>query len=92
METQIAYEQYLINAQNENNFMLTILWLLFISFVIAPIVLALIGVPVMFLRQPRCPDCGSRRLKTVMKKIPFHNTTTLESFTVCASCEHESQE
>lgn len=37
METQQAYQAYLIQAQQNADFMNTILWLLFTIFVIAPL-------------------------------------------------------
>lgn len=90
MKTQEAYNQYLVNAQNEANFTETVIWALFIVLVVVPLVALCICIPFVIYNQPRCPSCGSRRLRDGFTTTKKDGLAVMEPVIVCKRCHRES--
>ena len=89
-----ALNQAIDNANQANN---TTEWVMFTLFVIAPIALVLIAIPVAIILQHRlkCPKCGNwRRNKLggvqVVKTVEGNKTVvTRKRVVVCRKCKNE---
>ena len=90
MKTEQAYLLYQSQAQQNANFENTLLWIFFVLFVIAPIMLILIYIPVAIYRQPKCPNCGGRRMKAAFRVEKRGDVTTSTRISVCRNCGHET--
>jgi DNA-directed RNA polymerase subunit RPC12/RpoP len=88
MKTQQAYEQYQLYAQSQYEYYQTLTWVLFTLFVIAPIMMFLIYLGVLFYTRPRCPECGSRKLSLGLRSKKETSITMTEQVTICNHCGH----
>lgn len=89
METQEAYQAYLINANAQADYMNTLLWLLFIFTVLAPITAFVIYLVYKLATIRKCPLCSSKRTVTGVLSINEDNRTITKPVTICLSCGHE---
>ena len=75
----------------------TMMWLMFIFFVIAPVGLALIAIPLAVAQQRnlKCPKCGNWRhnkakgIQTISKVEDGKATTTTGRLVICRKCKNE---
>lgn len=75
----------------------TLMWIMFTLFVIAPIGLALIMLPVAFLqlRNLKCPKCGNMRhnkvkgMQTISETKDGKATVTTGRLVICRKCKNE---
>lgn len=89
MKTQEAYQLYLVQAQQNADYQNTILWILFTMLVIAPILLVIIYIPIVFFTRPKCPNCGSRRRSSVVNITKGGGIITTEGFIYCRRCKQQ---
>lgn len=93
MDTQ-PLSQAIDQANQTNN---ATMWVMFTLFVIAPIGLALICIPVAVIAQHRlkCPKCGNWRrnkaqgVQTVSKVEGSKTTFTTQRLVICKKCKNE---
>ena len=89
MNTQTAYHEYLVTAQQNADYMNTLLWIFFVFVVIAPLLLVLIYIPVAIFSQPKCPNCGSRKAGLGFQVTKAGDTTTSKRVHICTKCKTE---
>ncbi len=93
MDTQ-PLSQAIDQANQTNN---VTMWVMFTLFVIAPIGLALIAIPIAVAQQRnlKCPKCGNWRhnkaqgVQTVSKVESNKTTFTTQRLVICKKCKNE---
>jgi hypothetical protein len=87
METRTVYQEYLVMAQQNADYMNTLLWIFFVLVIIAPTILAIIVVIVGLISRPKCPNCGYYKTRAGFKTVKNADTTISEALHICERCK-----